>query len=172
MKPLCIIPDNPIDEDVLWSTTPADTGQDNQSPNSRAVFDGEKTVIWLQKLSRVLPFVLSVASCPYHDTTRKCILSLPPGGENIPRIITEEIYHNVLRSYTRVIGDLCTVVRPIGQDGIPESPQPRIASSRYRWFEPVCLSLIALLIQCMFIPSPPGRLQCVCEGLYLCRNLG
>jgi hypothetical protein len=37
-----IIPDSPIDGDVLWSTTPADTGQDNQSPNSRAVFDGER----------------------------------------------------------------------------------------------------------------------------------
>jgi hypothetical protein len=71
----------------------------------------------------------------------KCILLLPPGGENVLRI-TEATYHNVLRSYTRVVGDLCTVVMPIGQDGIPESPQPRIASS-----QPICLSLIALLIQ-------------------------
>ena len=54
-----IIPDNPIDEDVLWSTTPADIGQDNQSPNSRAVFDGQKTIIWLEKLSKVLPLFVT-----------------------------------------------------------------------------------------------------------------
>jgi len=54
-----IIPDNPIDEDVLWSTTSADTRQDNQSPNSRAVFDGQKTVIWLEKLSKVLPLFVT-----------------------------------------------------------------------------------------------------------------
>ena len=139
-----IIPDSPIDGDVLRSTTPADTGQHNQRPNSRAVFDGEKTVIWLEKLSIICypsPYVFSVASCPYHNITMKCILLLPPGGKNILRI-TGATYHNVLRSYTRVVGDLCTVVMPIGQDGIPESPQPRIASS-----QPICLSLIALLIQ-------------------------
>ena len=95
-----IIPDSPIDGDVLWTTTPADTGQDSQIPNSRAVFDGEKTVIWLENLSRVCSF--SVASCPYHNITLKCILLLPPGGENVLRI-TEETSHNVL--FTMVVGN-------------------------------------------------------------------
>ena len=64
-----IIPDSPIDGDVLRSTTPADTGQDNQSPNSRAVFDGEKTVIWLEKLSRVLPLFVT-----HHRTYSRLLL--------------------------------------------------------------------------------------------------
>ena len=64
-----IIPDSPIDGDVLRSTMPADTGQDNQRPNSRAVFDGEKTVIWLEKLSRVLPLFVT-----HHRTYSRLLL--------------------------------------------------------------------------------------------------
>ncbi len=64
-----IIPDSPIDGDVLWNIQPADTGQDNQSPNSRAVFDGQKTVIWLEKLSRVLPLFVT-----HHRTYSRLLL--------------------------------------------------------------------------------------------------
>jgi hypothetical protein len=42
-------------EDVLW--TPPEPGQDNPAPNVNelTVYDGEKTVIWLKKLSGALP---------------------------------------------------------------------------------------------------------------------
>jgi len=54
-----VIPDSPIDGDVLWSTTPPNPGQNIQSRISRTVFDGEKTVIWLKKLSGVLPLFVT-----------------------------------------------------------------------------------------------------------------
>jgi len=47
--------DGQVDEDVLWSPAPPDPG----SPNPSRAFDGRKTVIWLKKLSRVLPLFVA-----------------------------------------------------------------------------------------------------------------
>jgi hypothetical protein len=72
---------------------------------------------------------------------------LAPGGGNISQI-TDAKYRDVLRTYARVMGDLCTVVVTTNSDGVPEAPHPRVASSDYSWFERICFSLTALVIQC------------------------
>ena len=57
--------DEQVDEDVLWSPAPPDAG----SPNPRRAFDGRKTVIWLKKLSRVLPLFVT-----HHRTYPRLLL--------------------------------------------------------------------------------------------------
>jgi hypothetical protein len=53
-----ITPKSPTDEAVLWRSA-SDPGQDNQSSDLRPVFDGDKTVIWLKKLSKVFPLFVT-----------------------------------------------------------------------------------------------------------------
>jgi hypothetical protein len=89
-----------------------DLGQDNPRPDVHTVFDGNKAAIWLKKLSQVLPLFIT-----HHRTHLGCIydirlnhfLLLSPGGGNISRI-TEAKYRNVLRAYTRFLGDLGILV--------------------------------------------------------------
>ena len=81
---------------------------------------------------------------------------LPQGGRNILQI-TDAKYRDVLLAYAMVVGDLCNAVAILDPDGTSEQPQPRVASSDYSWFEPICFSLIALLIQCEFTHLHPGR---------------
>jgi len=61
------ISDGPIDQNVRWSPAPPVAGQDNPSPNSQAVFDGEKVAIWLEKLSRcshcLSPITVRIHGC-------------------------------------------------------------------------------------------------------------
>jgi len=53
------ISDSPIDQNVLWTLAPPDPGLDNRGSSPHPVLDGEKTAIWLQKLSRVLPLFIT-----------------------------------------------------------------------------------------------------------------
>ena len=74
-----------------------------------------------------------------------------PGGGNISRI-TEAKYLNALRAYAAIVDNFCTafgvVLRP---DDLPEST-PMTTSSQRSWFEPICFSLTALLLQCGLSP--------------------
>jgi hypothetical protein len=57
-----ITPESPTNEAVLWrSVLPGtDFGWDNRrSPDLRPVFDGDKTVVWLKKLSKVFPLFVT-----------------------------------------------------------------------------------------------------------------
>jgi len=109
-----VIPDSPIDGDVLWSTTPPNPGQNIQSRNSRAVFDGEKTVIWLKKLSRVLPLFVT-----HHRTY---FLLLLFGRHNylkrilqVEKTLHESPRRNISMRFVLVRGSLVTFAQSSGE---------------------------------------------------------
>lgn len=140
-------PHNVSFKGVQWDQAGCDPRLENGSPDSRLVYDGKKSVSWLQKLSGVLPLFITHhrATFPYSNVHLKLTFLLLPGGGNIESI-TKAKYHDVFRAYVTVANSLCAVVedpRPDGRSGL----QPRILSSQYGWFEPICFSLIALLIQ-------------------------
>jgi hypothetical protein len=139
-----------------YNHTTHDPGQGNPSPDLRPVFDEDKTAIWLEKLSKVLPLFVT-----HHRTHFGCIydihlnrfLLLPPGGGNISRI-TEAKYRDVLRTYARFVGDLGTLVRTVRSRNTSEYRLPGVAPEDYSWLERIGFSLIALLIQCEFTYLP------------------
>ena len=109
-----IIPDSPIEGDVLWSTTPPDPGQNIQSCNSRTVFDGEKTVIWLKKLSGVLPLFVTHHRTYFllllferHNIYLKRILQVEKTSRESPR-------RNISMHFVLIRGSLVTFAQSSG----------------------------------------------------------
>jgi hypothetical protein len=127
----------------------------DQGPVPRKpLLDEQKAIVWLRKLSEVLPAVLT------HQRTFSGLffsmfysskkISLLLGGRDILKI-TESKYHGVLLAYARVLSSICGVLNPkrmFARVSGPQALMPRLPTSEYVWLERICFCLVALLIQC------------------------
>lgn len=85
------------------------------------------------------------------------------GGGNISQI-TDAKYRDVFHAYARVVADLSITVRTVvAPDGALNLGPPRVGvdPSDYSWFERICFSLMALLVQCEF-DHRSGATMCSC----------
>ena len=138
----------------------------DQGPVPRKpLLDEKKAIIWLRKLSEVLPLVLThhrafSGALLCHVLLFKILLPFwPLGGGNIMQI-TEAKYHGVILTYARVLSSICSVLNPkrmmFTRIAGPQVLMPKLPTSEYAWFERICFCLVALLIQCelsfYFIP--------------------
>jgi hypothetical protein len=130
----------------------------DQSPVPRdPLLDGQKAIIWLRKLSEVLPIFLT-----HHRAFPDALLCLvllfriffgSLGGGNVSRI-TEARHRGALLTYARVLCSICAVVPPVSGS---QALNPQLATSEYTWFWRISFCLVALLIQreLSSIPCPP-----------------
>ncbi|KAI0290263.1 hypothetical protein B0F90DRAFT_1787663 [Multifurca ochricompacta] len=112
--------------DGLTGISPAD--RSNNSPGPHPILDGQKTVIWLRKLSEVLPTFVT-----HHR------------ANNIARI-TKPKHYDALRAYARVVTELSCFVPPTRPQTI--TLPVLLIPSDFAWFERACFGLVALVMQC------------------------
>ena len=116
---------------------------------------GRKKLVWLRKLSEVLPaFLTHHRAFPDALSCRVLLFRILVffgflGGGNVSRI-TEARYHGALLTYARVLlssnSTVVAIEPPILEHGLDRV----LAKSVYPWFERTCLCLVALLMQCEF----------------------
>jgi hypothetical protein len=121
-------------------------------PNSLLL--GRKKLVWLRKLSEVLPaFLTHHRAFPDALSCRVLLFRILVfwllGGGNVSRI-TEARHHGALLTYARVLlssnSTVVAIEPPILELGLDRV----LAKSVYPWFERTCLCLVALLMQCEF----------------------
>lgn len=148
-------PDLGLSNDIVTPKSP-DQSPDPCNPG----IDRQKRIIWMEKLSVVLPeFVTHHRAFPGPSSFLSSSVQKEnylrfglSGGENISRI-TEVRHLGALSSYARVLSSICGTVPPNGLGNITSASgslvfKPELPTSGYAWLERSCFCLAALFIQC------------------------